>query len=506
MLSGLAASMHADKETPSRDSPPAQPTPVQVTSPDPPTNSSLRPKRPRNNAEMSPVVAVLQNLAVKSPLLPETVKAKSPSMNALPTIVEQDQAMSESSEPAEQVVEGEQDAMAVSAPTSPLPDHPQDLGANVPEELFPAVPPPIAAPVPNPFHSSIAYAAVPPGGQPCIHWCDPHGAYDNVPALTADRYRQHAATSVGVMLFDTGSAAPDNARPRADQIRHIVQLLTGALNTEVSVPAAASAPANSRPGVDTKQPPFIHRLFNISEELRAFLLEGGCFSTTKWSAHFFDLAPATPSFLFGMRNFTTTQEHAIRAHIISVWQNSDLIHILPPLLALNRVLVGGDLLALTAGYIQSVRLETLLTKDTGNVPSPTINVYTTPFTDDPDTWRTVRGYLMGLDYSLNPDVGEYIRIAPIMKCTGCHADDHPRGLCPFLTMPGWKGPPPPSAMPLTTATAPAYTTAAPPAAPITPFVTAPFNGHPRGMPRGGRGWQTRGMDRGRGFRGGRGRG
>lgn len=278
---------------------------------------------------------------------------------------------------------------------------------------------------------------IPPNGRPLQHFADPLGIYDNVSPETVRTWMAREEGALGVMLYDVGCAAADNARERADHVRFIITALTGVEGIEVSVPAPMVTIPRG-PNGDTKQPPAIHRIWNCPEYVKEFLLDNKLFNTERWTLICVPLYPVAPSYLFGLRNVTCTQEGLVRQHVIAVWTGSLLIDILMPILAKQEEYEGLDLRMIARGLIQSLRVETIPMKAPKGRPSPVTNLYVTPFTKNVEDWRVVRSYLQALDYS-ETDYGQNIKVVEKIKCNGCHADDHPRGLCPFPKIPGWKG-------------------------------------------------------------------
>jgi hypothetical protein len=80
-------------------------------------------------------------------------------------------------------------------------------------------------------------------------------------------------------------------------------------------------------------------------------------------------------------------------------------------------------------------------REKGGLLTPQFNVFAKgKLFQDHDMWIKVRGFLSRLSYTSNLLGGDGVTKAALHHCNVCHAADHPRGLCPFLALNGWKGP------------------------------------------------------------------
>lgn len=340
----------------------------------------------------------------------------------------------------------------------------------------------------------------PASGWPSISWGDPLGPFDNLSLdVIHDWLSNDVGQAVGLIWYDHGCPKAEKTMDRVAHVQFMLKAITGVDDFEVAVPQPMNPLTFNRDG-ETKQSPFLHLVYNIPRGLKHFLLERFCFSTPAWTIFFVPMEVRSPSLLLSLKNFSTRKEDLLRSHIIKTWEASALLDVLTPIFASDPNLQGADPQAYTTNFIHSVRVNVLDTKSSGDMADPTVNIFATPVTNRIDLWRVVKNFLAGLNYRHmrlgNPTIAEN------MKCSGCHANDHPRGLCPFPTVPGWNGPTATAVV----ATAPeqpiaTFTTVAAPAPPPPPPSTADNGTRGRGRGRGGRG-------RGRGTRGtgGRGRG
>lgn len=91
-------------------------------------------------------------------------------------------------------------------------------------------------------------------------------------------------------------------------------------------------------------------------------------------------------------------------------------------------------------FLDSVQVTRLDTRDKGNTLKPTFNIYADgSFINDVKTWVTIRAHLANRTYHSTKLGQGKTDIIPF-RCGLCHGVDHPRGMCPFPDLDGWKGP------------------------------------------------------------------
>lgn len=315
-----------------------------------------------------------------------------------------------------------------------VPIPPYDLPAFLTSEVPPPPPPDVTYPC------AAALTPAPANGFPKLHFADPWSLFANIKTSALSSFGRIATAKFICILYDHGCVSSEAAYERSKKITFTLQLCTGVDNSMVIVPAPADPVQRMASGL-TKRAPFIHVVWNVSEHFRDYCLAHYVFSTPSATLLCLPLGPLIPAWLFGIAGLTVLDLTALRAWLIGIWSRSQLRELLFPIIQRNPTLVGQDPFAYMEHLIASVHLEILPTKVKDIGDAPIVNVYLGPFTRRPDDFLLVKRFLSSLSYNEDPTVGEgYVH--PGWSCTGCHANDHPRGLCPFPILPGWNGPPP----------------------------------------------------------------
>jgi hypothetical protein len=75
-----------------------------------------------------------------------------------------------------------------------------------------------------------------------------------------------------------------------------------------------------------------------------------------------------------------------------------------------------------------------------DILTPLFNIYAEgALIQDEDIWTKIRKTLAQLTYDSTKSGNAEVNLAPY-DCNICHGVDHPRGLCKYPSLPGWKGP------------------------------------------------------------------
>jgi hypothetical protein len=147
-----------------------------------------------------------------------------------------------------------------------------------------------------------------------------------------------------------------------------------------------------------------------------------------------------PDFLFTLCGYITLDQNHIYTMVSKVWNDKETKNFITCEVnsthTENKKLTEETLIHL----IKSLKVTHLKIKSQGNSLTPHFNIYTNgKATTDEELWANLRTYLASRVYTLLlQGTGKVIK-APF-NCGACHGVDHPRGLCPFLSIKGWNGP------------------------------------------------------------------
>ena len=91
-----------------------------------------------------------------------------------------------------------------------------------------------------------------------------------------------------------------------------------------------------------------------------------------------------------------------------------------------------------AYFISTIRIDHIAMGGGGGRSFPTWRIYIECPASDPHDWSALVSFIATDPLATSfHGVGKAIRA---LRCAGCHGSDHPRGLCPFLLIPGWNAP------------------------------------------------------------------
>lgn len=177
----------------------------------------------------------------------------------------------------------------------------------------------------------------------------------------------------------------------------------------------------------------------MSEETKTLLLNQRIWSTTDLS---FKALPFNcthpPEFLFSLYGFTTLDTETILQSITDTWSINENRNRIETLFSTCGLPDDEIIYKATHDFIASAHVELLDFKITGGISVPHFNILVKSPTNNAQTWTDLRSVLSALNYptSLNGCGTATLLFA----CQLCHSLAHPRGLCPFPSVPMWNGP------------------------------------------------------------------
>lgn len=154
-------------------------------------------------------------------------------------------------------------------------------------------------------------------------------------------------------------------------------------------------------------------------------------------------AESTPRLILCITGFTFPDKNAVELAVKTTWSaEANESRMVDTLQQHDESFEGEELKtsarSFIAEMINSVKVEFVDCKGPGGVPAPRFNVYSVSPTGDMLAWSNIKALLFALTYpTLLTGTGRPIKVFP---CQICHSFCHPRGLCPFPSLPGWNGP------------------------------------------------------------------
>lgn len=209
--------------------------------------------------------------------------------------------------------------------------------------------------------------------------------------------------------------------------------ITGQLN------AAVAAPIRDKEISDGGKHPYTFLIHNLTPKNVLTLLERKVWSSTEISFRVSPLNPAKPDFLFTLMGLLTPEIAHVHNLVATAWKDPVMEAFVKNLIAQANPWHQHQLALEIDNFLNSLKVTEIKIKSKGAKNDPHYNVYTDSKTlKDDQTWTEIRDFLKSRAYP-SPLYGRGIAKKRPFYCSLCHSCDHPRGLCPFPSIPGWNG-------------------------------------------------------------------
>jgi len=130
----------------------------------------------------------------------------------------------------------------------------------------------------------------------------------------------------------------------------------------------------------------------------------------------------------------------VRDYVYSIWHDNITSQFIQNGIPAMEDNARENALHTVQSFMDSMKVELLEMKSSGGLASPTFNIYADgSIIGETNTWSNIRTHLAGRSYHSSRLGKGQVVITP-NNCGLCHGVDHPRGMCPFPSIDGWKGP------------------------------------------------------------------
>ncbi|KAI0053709.1 hypothetical protein FA95DRAFT_1600844 [Auriscalpium vulgare] len=268
---------------------------------------------------------------------------------------------------------------------------------------------------------------------PVVHYTHSGNLLQYVAMHQVDRWDEEETPHLLLDIFDQQAKNPDAHATVGAVICSKITEWTGEEDPHVA------PPIQSDEGAAANIFPSVFFVSNISARSRDFLLRQRILDCDKFSAHAVPHRLISPAYLFPLGGFTTTSVTKVAAIVADKWISQESCDGLGKIIQDN----ANKPVPLTdehvRRFIQSLHVKRVDTKGPGGILIPRFIILIDPNTiPDDDFWYILRDHFLSLTYQ-SPMEGTGTLQQPLY-CHICHGCDHPRGLCPFPNVPGWKGP------------------------------------------------------------------
>jgi len=225
----------------------------------------------------------------------------------------------------------------------------------------------------------------------------------------------------------------------ADRIKKASHEITNNQDIEVALPLRAKDTC----GRGTKQP-ITFLIMELSLLNISTLTSRHVWSSREISFQIAPVESTCPDFLFTIYGFTTDVEAKILTCVRSLWSDKATTAAIEQIVRSSAGKHSQDqtstLMEKATVFLNSVTIEKLKIKQSGNFDDPHFNVYArgSILKGEDGIWMEIRDHLKSHTYRTDLyGIGRCYTVG--YHCGFCHGRDHPRGLCPYPNLPGWNG-------------------------------------------------------------------
>ncbi|KAG1870489.1 hypothetical protein C8R48DRAFT_770940 [Suillus tomentosus] len=292
----------------------------------------------------------------------------------------------------------------------------------------------------GPNHSIVLpqFTPTPIGGFPRVHMSHSAQIFDHLDNKVLLAWFQVDHPKFMIRVFDhTGKDIFERAAVIAERVRASINTVANFVHQ--GAPPVRVSPPQPQGGRNSKDFPVGYLVHNVSEETKELILGQRIWSAADitYEALPFNCSQ-TPELLFCLSGFTTSDTTIIRKTVADVWAKDENRGFINDIFSMSEICEEELVYKATRDLIRSIRVEHLDFKVTGGLSVPRFNIFAVSPSNDAKTWTDLRGFLHILDYPTDLDgCGAAVALSP---CPICHSLAHPRGLCPFPSVPKWNGP------------------------------------------------------------------
>ncbi|KAJ3474178.1 hypothetical protein NLI96_g12608 [Meripilus lineatus] len=279
----------------------------------------------------------------------------------------------------------------------------------------------------------ILFTAIPTTDPPRIHFSDPLGKYRNLSQASGRAFEEAPEPKTLLQLHGGGACAPQETYSSWALLRQLAIVAVGHDNFTLTPPIARV------PGDYVNAAPYVF-VYHSGREGDVQKLESHAVWAQKAGA-FYTLPyehDSVPEYIGSFQGFTGPKEVPLLAAFRMAVVSGSLKTLTLTLAKTNRAHEKKTADEILVMVHNNIRIKILPTSGDNGQEKPTVALYCTSPSNNMkawvawrDAWRRTR---IDTEWYLS---GEWV---PDHTCLGCHGNDHPTGLCPFMALDGWLGP------------------------------------------------------------------
>ncbi|KAF7797904.1 hypothetical protein EIP86_009110 [Pleurotus ostreatoroseus] len=280
------------------------------------------------------------------------------------------------------------------------------------------------------------YTATPEDGWPVVHWADVAAPFLGQLLEQVLAWEDHPGFKLIVQIFGYAPLDGQIHPPLLNLVNLVSQEIHAFLGT-TSCRLCPPIPQGQVTRLNTEPLSMLLRGLTDGETDR--LITQGVLSTATISVAFYRWGFSIPHFMGFLTGFSTRDESEVYNIVRSFLDRhlAEIMHIVNDNPLVSQAIV---LQPLADRIVSSLRVSFLDVRGRFGVPNPHFRIYLDLPVDNHASFSAIRDiFLRGPWHDSFAGVGRF-NIVHGSTCGLCHGSDHPRGLCPFLSVPGWQGP------------------------------------------------------------------
>jgi hypothetical protein len=280
--------------------------------------------------------------------------------------------------------------------------------------------------------ATIQYTPKPEGGFPVVYGRNSTHAFDNIDLVQITDWMNLPGPRVFIQPLSHGFYPPAIAQEIVGVLQSTVKDIFACEKVKVTAPMASSAPTN----VD--HAPYTYLMRNIPAEVATTLINQQCWATEKIGFMVYTAEAIMPQYLGAVEGLNATDDEdvgVIRDLIARTLYDSEVGPIIAEISEHDPSLAYLEAPERAATVMKTLRIRMINIRAQGGTLRPIANIYINcPFESDTDWTRLVEAVAQTKFKHSLLGTGTIHRG---WMCTICHGADHPSGLCPFPSIPGW---------------------------------------------------------------------
>ncbi|KAF8504354.1 hypothetical protein F5888DRAFT_1655080 [Russula emetica] len=268
---------------------------------------------------------------------------------------------------------------------------------------------------------------------PEVHYSHPMATYHNIDIDLIGSWENRPGEKLVVHPFGQEVRMPDLQPEVKRRVFAALVEITQSSNIGFYAPKPGTSPHNT---------PTVFLIYNLTETQSQILLNREVWSSKSITFRVTAMEPVRPNYLFSIRDFTTQSEDEVKHSVLRVWRSQESQDFLTSLHKTFPETLRHKAGIILQNFTDSLKVKRLDTKNPGNACAPTFNIYIqASLIPDDGLWCLLRDYYASQEYALRFQLDQPgSTSASFFHCSICHSIDHPRGLCKFPAIEGWKGP------------------------------------------------------------------